>query len=200
MNPLKFSIPKPCHENWDAMTPESQGRFCSLCAKTVVDFTGMKAPEISEYLLANQSNKVCGRFEKTQLEPQPLNIYIPRDVFFGQTSFYKMFLLALLISMGSTLFSCKRDNSYLGEIAIEDSIVIDSAGLIPPTLKTDTVKAAIPTKVTSAKADAPQIHLTGAVAIDPPPIDHITGEVAPEPKPLKQQNHLMGDTIVPPQE
>lgn len=200
MNHLKFSIPKPCNENWDAMMPESKGRFCSLCTKTVVDFTGMKAPEITDYLLANQSAKVCGRFEKTQLEPQPLNIYIPRDVFFGQTSFRKIFLLALLISMGSTLFSCKRDNSYLGEIAIEDSIVVDSTSTLPPVLKTDTVKTVTPAKVTSTKTNAPQIHLTGAVAIDPPPVEYITGDVAPAPNLPKQENHLTGDTIVTPQE
>lgn len=183
------------------MTPESQGRFCSLCAKTVVDFTGMKMPEITDYLLSNQSTKVCGRFERTQLEPQPLNIYIPRDVFFGQTSFRKIFLLALLISMGSTLFSCKKNNSYLGEIAIEDSIVVDSSSiLLPPVLKADTIKAVTPAKVTSIKTNAAQPHLTGAVAIDPPPVEYLLGDVIPVPNPPKQENHLTGDTIVMPQE
>ncbi len=39
-------IPKPCHENWDAMTPNEQGRFCNTCAKTVVDATALTNEEI----------------------------------------------------------------------------------------------------------------------------------------------------------
>ncbi len=38
---LKLSIPKPCHEDWAAMTPNEQGRHCAVCAKTVTDFTQM---------------------------------------------------------------------------------------------------------------------------------------------------------------
>ena len=118
-----FSIPKPCHENWDAMTPAEQGRFCSLCAKTVVDFTGMEDAEITIYLKSKKNNSVCGRFTNKQLE-EKTSVSIPKKVLYSQTKFVNVFLLALMVTMGSMLFSCKN-NDYMttGEVAlIEDTI------------------------------------------------------------------------------
>ena len=45
-NKYKITIPEPCHENWDEMTPRENGRFCMSCSKTVVDFTSMLPDEI----------------------------------------------------------------------------------------------------------------------------------------------------------
>lgn len=207
MDAVKFSVPKPCNENWNAMTPGDKGRFCAMCEKTVVDFTGMKAPEISAYLLANQSNKVCGRFEATQLAQQPLRIEIPRSVLFSQTSFRNIFMLALFVTMGTTLLSCKGhdDNTMmLGEPAIVDSTTIDSVAMVPPWQKDDKI-----TEARNGTAQHPDskpdprhavMNTTGAVAIAPIPVHHLTGEVAPEPIIPKPETHLMGDTIVAPKD
>ena len=126
----QFSVPKPCHENWGDMTPNEQGRFCSQCAKTVTDFTQMSTAEITIYLRQNSGNRVCGRFRSDQLE-EKVSINIPRKALYSQTKFINVFLLALLVSMGSMLFSCK-DNSpeIVGELAVEP---VDSVALPPPT-------------------------------------------------------------------
>ena len=43
-------IADPCHESWDAMTPNRQGRHCASCDKTVVDVTAMAPTEARTYL------------------------------------------------------------------------------------------------------------------------------------------------------
>lgn len=61
MKTLHISIPKPCSENWDSMSPNEKGRFCAVCSKTVVDFTEKTPAEIVA-ILQNQYAKMCGRF------------------------------------------------------------------------------------------------------------------------------------------
>ncbi|KFF06956.1 energy transducer TonB [Flavobacterium reichenbachii] len=100
----KISIPKPCTENWDKMTPNDTGRFCMSCSKTVVDFTAMMPEEIQHFFIQNQTERICGRFRKSQLDN--ITIQIPSRVLYAQTQYHKMFLLALFIAMGTTLFSC----------------------------------------------------------------------------------------------
>jgi len=60
-----ISIPEPCSEQWQQMTPVDGGRHCESCCKTVVDFTAMADVEIISYF-AVKSN-VCGRFDEPQL-------------------------------------------------------------------------------------------------------------------------------------
>jgi len=49
MKKFNLSIPKPCHENWEQMTPAEQGRFFGACQKTVVDFTHMSDRELAAF-------------------------------------------------------------------------------------------------------------------------------------------------------
>ncbi|MFD2942886.1 energy transducer TonB [Flavobacterium notoginsengisoli] len=100
----KISIPEPCHEDWNKMTPKENGRFCMNCSKTVTDFTSMLPQEIQQFFIQNQNNKICGRFRKSQLDT--LIIQIPDRILYSQTNYHKIFLLALFIAMGTTLFSC----------------------------------------------------------------------------------------------
>ncbi|MDF2191813.1 carboxypeptidase-like regulatory domain-containing protein [Paraflavitalea sp. CAU 1676] len=63
---LHLNIPEPCHENWQQMTPNEQGRHCLSCQKTVVDFTLMSDQEVLRYI-STASTSVCGRFHDDQL-------------------------------------------------------------------------------------------------------------------------------------
>ncbi len=99
---FKITIPEPCHENWDKMTPKDNGRFCLNCSKTVVDLTAMLPDEIQHYFISHKN--VCGRLKSEQLGE--INIQIPSQILYSQIHYRKMFLLALFIAMGTTLFSC----------------------------------------------------------------------------------------------
>lgn len=131
----KITIPEPCHEDWNKMTPNDNGRFCGSCSKNVVDFTNWLPEKIQAYFL--QHSNVCGRFKKSQLDS--LTIQIPNRVLFSQTQYHKMFLLALFIAMGTTLFSCADKNGNKQKIdkieVVEDTSIksnITLGEMLPP--------------------------------------------------------------------
>lgn len=66
---LTLNIAEPCHENWQNMTPQEQGRFCGSCQKIVVDFSLMTDKEILDYF-SKASQHVCGRFSNDQLNKE----------------------------------------------------------------------------------------------------------------------------------
>ncbi|MCT8339963.1 carboxypeptidase-like regulatory domain-containing protein [Flavobacteriaceae bacterium TK19130] len=63
---ITISIPEPCHEDWNEMTPTEKGRFCDQCTKEVVDFTSQSDEQIIKHLEHN--TKLCGRFRASQLD------------------------------------------------------------------------------------------------------------------------------------
>lgn len=60
-------IPNPCSENWETMSPQEKGRFCSVCNKCVIDFTQKQPQEIVRIIDEKKDEEVCGRFYKHQL-------------------------------------------------------------------------------------------------------------------------------------
>lgn len=106
---FKITIPKPCHEDWNAMLPNDNiGKFCRVCNKDIIDFTHWNSTEIQDYIDKNKGQNICGKFKNEQLDS--INIQIPEQALYSQINFYKIFLLALFISMGTTLFSCQNKN------------------------------------------------------------------------------------------
>jgi hypothetical protein len=194
----KPSVPKPCHEEWDSMTPDSKGRFCDMCAKSVIDFTAMTDAEIRTYLVDNRDKKICGRFKQEQLDS--IVIQVPQHMLLKQMSFRKMFLLALLLCMGNTLLSCDG-RQVTGEVIIDNKDTVAVSVDSIPTADTGAVTGEAdhypdahevqPTKeqneagVSTSNQNRFQsvsTTITGAVAIDPviihPPAkgQHITGD------------------------
>lgn len=117
-----ISIPKPCHEDWSSMTPNEKGRFCSSCSKTVIDFTTMNIDKIQNILHENRNSSICGHIRQDQLDT--INLYVPTQLLERNQSFHKLFLLVLLIVMGTSLFNCTNKNGHKQKI---DSIeLVDS--------------------------------------------------------------------------
>ena len=159
---LKITIPTPCHEDWNKMTPDETGRHCSSCAKSVVDFTGMSDDEVKHFFLnKKEDERVCGRFKQTQLHRNIIEL--PQNIFSIQMPLWKKFLAACLIVFSTTLFSCEtnvkgkaiaateinnninlvsNDHNVGGMVVIFDTIappVCTVGNLIPPMIVRDPV-------------------------------------------------------------
>lgn len=120
----QLSVPKPCHENWQSMTANEKGKFCNACATTVVDFSGMTTTDVKDYLIQHKEEKVCGRFDQKTLDT--INLTISTEVIQKKHSFRKSFLLALLITMGTTLVNCTNTDGKQQKI---ESIEVVNADL-----------------------------------------------------------------------
>ncbi|RYZ28432.1 MAG: hypothetical protein EOO10_09570 [Chitinophagaceae bacterium] len=109
MKKFELSIPKPCHENWDAMTPAEQGRFCGACKKTVVDFSNMADREVAQFFKRPISG-MCGRFHPDQLDR---TIEMPTKRIPWLKYFFTISLPAFLFSLKAT-----AQREIVGKIAI----------------------------------------------------------------------------------
>jgi hypothetical protein len=72
MKKIQLTIPKPCHEDWNSMTTEQKGRFCSSCQKTVIDFSNMSDRQVAEFFKKPPGN-ICGRLHNDQLN-RPITV------------------------------------------------------------------------------------------------------------------------------
>ena len=61
----RITIPEPCHEDWNKMTPTERGKFCAVCQKEVLDFTHLTDKELVQRL--DSGKNICGRFRENQL-------------------------------------------------------------------------------------------------------------------------------------
>lgn len=116
---LKISIPTPCHEDWNAMTPNERGRHCNACAKTVVDFTTMSDDAVKHFFINKKEGSVCGRFHNQQLHR--ISIELPQNIFYIPMPVWKKFLVASLIVFSGTLFSC--DTTVRGKVDNTNDVI-----------------------------------------------------------------------------
>ncbi len=61
-----LSIKNACQQQWSAMAEQQGGKYCTQCAKSVIDFTGLSDQEIIQLLSRNTGN-VCARVSPEQL-------------------------------------------------------------------------------------------------------------------------------------
>lgn len=110
-----ISIPKPCNENWDAMTPQEQGRHCTKCNVAVKDFGGMSQAAIRSFFDKN-TGRVCGRFNENQLYNKPrLNVQLKKFLYALAIAFLPFIPLQ---SIGQSLQTIKKvQTNVIGAIA-----------------------------------------------------------------------------------
>lgn len=114
-----ISIPNPCHEDFEKMSPTEKGAYCKVCSTDTYDFRNLSNGEIFQIMEENKGGHVCGRFTKDQLANLNMPAYFAWK---NQTSktFQSKFLLACLLVFGLGLFSCDdQGKETLKEIQIE---------------------------------------------------------------------------------
>jgi hypothetical protein len=96
MQKLQLAIPEPCHQDWADMTPNQQGRFCSSCAKTVVDFSAMSDAQLILYFENLKNENVCGRVYPDQLDRNIQALPQPKKKLF----LYWQYVIAFFMMLG----------------------------------------------------------------------------------------------------
>lgn len=96
-------IEKPCHENWNNMLPEEQGKFCMKCAKTVMDFTTKTKDEIVDFFKQRNFETACVRTRNELLDPLQAQLRLKQRL--------ARFAYLLYLAFGSILFSCNTPGS-----------------------------------------------------------------------------------------
>ncbi len=113
ITPLSINVAKPCHQSWESMMPNAEGRHCNECSKTVVDFTNYSDAELVAYF-SNLQGKVCGRFRASQLSrslhipPQPHSRLYRLTVALG---------LTLLFSQSTATFAQSTKEPSWGSVS-----------------------------------------------------------------------------------
>ena len=94
---LNIQVPSSCREAWNNMSAESNGRYCSSCQKTVIDFTRMSDMELMQFF-RDHKGSTCGRFTKDQLDR---DLQLPPKPLPWVSHFFKITLPAFLLSLKS---------------------------------------------------------------------------------------------------
>lgn len=82
---MSYRIDEHCNEDWDAMQPDEQGRFCQRCQHSVIDATKMTKGEF-ETLFNDAQGELCvqfranpsgdGIFRRDLVKPRPLGSFV----------------------------------------------------------------------------------------------------------------------------
>ncbi len=125
---MKLSIPKPCHENWDAMTPNEKGRFCQVCSKTVRDFTASSDQEIINSI--SGSSNICVNINSDQLNRNLNHSFI--------NSLFAKFAVGFVLTSGGIITAQVQKSDIKKEI--NDTVRIRGEISQAPIIKKDTLR------------------------------------------------------------
>lgn len=120
MKSIELSIPTPCGENWNTMTPSENGKFCGRCEKIVVDLSTKGDAELVR-LFKDQPNSICARIPRSKL-----NIPLTTHPVFNETSFsLKALVVGTALLTGLNSFA-ENEIMYSDAISLVQSIVDDT--------------------------------------------------------------------------
>lgn len=186
---MNIQINEPCHEDWQAMTPNQQGAFCQVCQKDVIDFSKKSISQIKSFFAEKENQKICGRFEKKQL------VYLSFDDFFASFKYWalsKKIALVFFFTFGFIAFDASaQNNTTKGKTVSSETLMLQGEPAVMPAqqIKGD---VAYPQKDTTKKqVTAPTM---GKIKCTNPPKQKtqkettpaVMGLIAPPPKKEKK--------------
>gem|GEM_PF-872332 len=136
-----FSVPEPCHEKWDEMTPNEKGRHCASCNKTVIDFSLYSDQQLLDFI-SKQQGKVCGRFNNYQLD-RPVTPTVPEN-----PSILKR--IAVGTAIAATLAACNDETTKTNPDFVKN-ITVGGLKPLPVTVDTSHNHCYIEGRVTTGK-------------------------------------------------
>jgi hypothetical protein len=124
-------IHNPCHEQWGDMQPNTEGRFCGSCQKTVVDLTMMSDQELLAWFAGGRKN-VCGRAAEDQLNRDLAPARAPKKR--GWALWWQLLVAGLLVSSkaSSQVKPAKETISQAYDDTARSQFVIGKMALLPP--------------------------------------------------------------------
>lgn len=181
---MDISIKKPCHENWDNMTPNEQGAFCHKCVKSVIDFSDKTIEEIKAYFAAKTKERVCGRFREDQMTELSFDSFFERFRSFTVT---KKLAIVLYFTFGVWLFSAGNANAQSehlkGDVDVQVERDLSKVGMVK-IITPDTAKCVKEPKQTNNTTKEPVI--MGKIVAPRQPHDK-TGKPVVEARPKRTQ-------------
>lgn len=113
---MKITIPKPCHENWNAMSPDEKGRFCAVCSKTVRDFRKTSDDDIID-VFSKTSEEICGNFNPSQLN---------RDLHYSYiNALFVKFAVGCMLTTGGIVAVSAQQNTINDTLKVQEIREID---------------------------------------------------------------------------
>jgi hypothetical protein len=176
MKKIQISIPTPCHEDWNAMTPETKGRFCASCQKTVIDFSTMSDRQLAEFF-KKPAGSLCGRFHTDQLNRQ---IQVPKK----RIPWVKYFFTVTWPAFVLLLKSCGPKNEIMGLSLVENSRMLQGKQMVELQGEMEIQSVGIDTLPNKEPKET-------ICTVEPPPTT--VGIISPTP-----HEEVMGDTIITP--
>jgi hypothetical protein len=133
---MKFTVPQPCHEDWNKMLPEQKGAFCNACSKVVVDFSKMTDEQLITYFEKHKEEKLCGRFKSSQLTTVSTHKFKLSEA--KITNGFKGAFLVSCFAAFTTLFTLTGCDNYVNGEPLIINDLVDTATLVIPA---DTISA-----------------------------------------------------------
>jgi hypothetical protein len=184
---MKISIAEPCHENWDAMTPNKQGAFCNSCVKDVVDFSNKSIDEIKNFFSKPQTGKVCGRFEEKQLQELTFDDFFAR---FTYWNFSKKFAVIFFMAFGFWIFSNANAMAQSDKHKMKGEVMVMSEKKVKQNAVTDATHQEAEKRMIKGKIAR---NVTTCTSQTITPVDKLKGNVKTEPiQVVEEQRMLMG--------